>query len=204
MTTKLSKVSQSRGAASRGLIPFECTSLGSSIVVHCVWDFKQGAKPQLRGLCDANPILFLIHSNKPHSKGISLRKSAVLTPGLGTYCHWERKMLKRQCGEHPWTLSNQTPFTSILLQQQRKKFFFLLPPKCHCKTQTLVNLPFDCCCHLSVHGSCNRKSSRSINKAFRLINLLALAPPSSKHSVCLNADFLPLILQRLSLGWPGW
>lgn len=127
MTAKLTKVSQSRGAASRGLIPFECISFGSSIVVHCVWDFKQGAKPQLRGLCDANPILFLIHSNKPHSKGISPRKSAVLTPGLGTYCHWERKMLKRQCGEHPWTLPNAN---AVYLNSPpaAKEEVFLPPP----------------------------------------------------------------------------
>lgn len=54
----------------------------------------------------------------------------------------------------------------------------------------------------SLHSSCDRKSSRSINRAFRLINLLAFALSSStKHCVCLKTVFFLLIPQRLSLGW---
>lgn len=203
MTTELTKTSQSREAASQRLIPFGFVSLSSSILAHCVCDFKQGAKPQLRGLCGANSIPFLVHSNKPHSKGINPRKSAVLTPGLGTYVSGKETHQGDTAENIPGHSPVQTLFIQILLRQQGKKFFFFLP------LQMLLLKPEPwLICHsialppFSLHGSCDRKSSRSINKAFRLINLLTLALPSSrKHSVCLEAEFFPLIPQRLSLGW---
>lgn len=181
-------MSQSREGASKAGISFECISLGSSIVVHCVWDFKQGAKPQLRGLCDANPILFLIHPKTSLERN-SPRKSAVLTPGLGTYCHWERKMLKRQCGEHPDTAQCKHHLPQFSSSSKGRSFSSSSPPNVAVNPNLGSRLS-DCCCHLSLYTTAAIVNLPGLlTKLLGLINLLASAPPSSKHSVCLKADF---------------
>ena len=63
---------------------------------------------------------------------------------------------KKDAEETMWRTSLDTVQRKCRLPQfssssKGRRFSSSSPSKCRCKTQTLVNLPFDCCCHLSLY-----------------------------------------------------